>query len=137
MGALQNKLERVIAMISTEYDVKNEFAEQIRSNALEAPMLLLHDGNVSGELEADCFSLGVKKVLALTELSIKTLLKALRNAVERHRMRTQIHELSMSDELTGIYNRQGFLVRAEQTLALSERLGTEANLLFLDADHMK
>jgi diguanylate cyclase (GGDEF)-like protein len=137
MGTLKNSHERVIAMISTEYNVKNEFAEQIRSNALEVPMLLLHDGNVSGELEADCFSLGVQEVLALTELSIKTLLKALRNAVERHRMRRQIHELSMLDELTGIYNRQGFLLRAEQTLALSERLGTEANLFFLDADHMK
>ena len=134
---MQKPQERIIAMISTEYTTKKEVAEHIRSHALDFPLLLLHDGTVTVELESDCFSLGVQEVLSLPELSIKTLLKALRNAAERHRMRKQIHELSMLDELTGIYNRQGFLLRAEQNLALSERLGTEANLFFLDADHMK
>lgn len=135
--AMQKSQERIIAIISTEYTVKNEFAENIRSHALDFPLLLLHGGTVTAELESECFSLGVQEVLSLQELSVKTLLKALRNAAERHRMRRQIHELSMLDELTGIYNRQGFLLRAEQTLALSERLGTEANLFFMDADHMK
>ena len=135
--AMQKPQERIIAMISTEYTVKNNFAENIRFHALDFPLLLLHDGAVTVEIESECFSLGVQEVLSLPELSIKTLLKALRNAAERHRMRRQIHELSMLDELTGIYNRQGFLLRAGQTLALSERLGTEANLFFLDADHMK
>lgn len=135
--AMQKPQERIIAMISTKYTVKNDFAENIRSHALDFPLLLLHDGTVTVEIESDCFSLGVQEELPLPELSVKTLLKVLRNAAERHRMRRQIHELSMLDELTGIYNRQGFLLRAEQTLALSERLGTEANLFFLDADHMK
>lgn len=135
--AMQKPQGRIIAMISTEYKVNREFAESIRSHALDFPLLLLHDGTVTEELESGCFSLGVQEILSLPELSIKTLLKALRNAAERHRMRKKIHELSMLDELTGIYNRQGFLLRAEQTLALSERLGLEANLFFLDADHMK
>lgn len=135
--AMQKPHEQIIAIISTEYTVKKDFAENIRSHALDFPMLLLHSGTVTAELESECISLGVQEVLSLQELSVKTLLKALRNAAERHRMRRQIHELSMLDELTGIYNRQGFLLRAEQTLALAERLGTEANLFFMDADHMK
>jgi diguanylate cyclase (GGDEF)-like protein len=137
VSAMQNPPARTLVIISTAYNANKGFAEQIRSHALDFPMLLLHEGNVTEEIEADCFSLGVQDVVALPELSIKTLLKALRNAAERHRMRKQIHELSMLDELTGIYNRQGFLLRAEQTLALSERLGMEANLFFFDADHMK
>ncbi len=137
VSAMQNPPARTLVIISTAYNANKGFAEQIRSHALDFPMLLLHDGNVTEKIEADCFSLGVQDVVSLPELSIKTLLKALRNAAERHRMRRQLHELSMKDELTGLYNRQGFLLRAGQTIELSERLGMEANLFFLDADHMK
>lgn len=136
--AMQKKTGDIIVLISTAYKVKEPgFVEQIRSHALDFPMIFLHDGNITTEVESDSFSLGVQEVLSPKELSVTTLLKVVRSAVERQRMRRQIHDLSMLDELTGINNRLGFMLRAEQSVALSERLGAEANLFFLDADHMK
>lgn len=138
MSYIEHAQQRTIALVSDAFKKKEpEFTEQIRSHAMDLPIVLLHEGTVTMEIEAQGFSLGVQEVLPINEISVLTLLKALRSSVERHRLRRQIHELSMMDELTGINNRQGFMLHAEQGMALSERLGTEANLFFLDANHMK
>lgn len=45
--------------------------------------------------------------------------------------------LTLFDELTGLYNRRGFLVLAGQQLKTAERLGKGALLLFADLDCLK
>jgi diguanylate cyclase (GGDEF)-like protein len=45
--------------------------------------------------------------------------------------------LAMTDELTGLYNRRGFLASARQTLMLCARLEKTAWLLFADMDGLK
>jgi diguanylate cyclase (GGDEF)-like protein/PAS domain S-box-containing protein len=49
----------------------------------------------------------------------------------------QVRALSMRDELTGLYNRRGFLAFAGQQLAVARRTGRTGALLFVDLDGLK
>ena len=54
------------------------------------------------------------------------------------RMAAKINTLSITDHLTGLYNRRGFITLAEQHLKLAERMKKmELLLLFADLDQMK
>jgi diguanylate cyclase (GGDEF)-like protein len=49
----------------------------------------------------------------------------------------EIHTLAISDQLTGLYNRRGFLTLAKQQFKLSDRTKRRSILLFADLDGMK
>jgi diguanylate cyclase (GGDEF)-like protein len=53
------------------------------------------------------------------------------------RAQEAILNLSLTDELTGLYNRRGFLHLAEQHRKLASRVKKEFLILFADLDHMK
>ena len=52
-------------------------------------------------------------------------------------MEEEIHNLSFTDELTGLFNRRGFILMAEQELKLAQRLKRSELLLFGDLDNLK
>jgi len=56
---------------------------------------------------------------------------------ERKQLEETLRTLSLVDELTGIYNRRGFLTLAERDLKLAKRTNTPRLLLFIDLDQMK
>ena len=56
---------------------------------------------------------------------------------ERKKTEEEIQSLSMTDQLTGLYNRRGFITLAEQQLKLSERYKRDLLLFFADLDGMK
>lgn len=49
----------------------------------------------------------------------------------------ELRSLSLVDELTGLYNRRGFVTLAQQQLATARRLGKKVVLLFVDLDGLK
>jgi diguanylate cyclase (GGDEF)-like protein/PAS domain S-box-containing protein len=55
----------------------------------------------------------------------------------RKHMEQEIRSLSLTDELTGLYNRRGFTLLAEQELRLARRFKRGLLLLFGDLDHLK
>jgi len=58
-------------------------------------------------------------------------------AIERKRMDEEIRSLSLTDELTGLYNRRGFTLLAEQEVKLSHRINRSMLLFFCDVDSLK
>jgi len=52
-------------------------------------------------------------------------------------METEIHELSLRDELTGLYNLRGFHILADQSLRLAQRSRLPFSVLFVDVDNLK
>ena len=52
-------------------------------------------------------------------------------------MSAQLRELTLTDELTGLRNRRGFVEVGSQMLELADRQQSTAFLLFLDIDNMK
>ncbi len=52
-------------------------------------------------------------------------------------METEIHSLSLSDELTKLYNLKGFRLLAGQALRLAHRAHVPFSVLFIDLDNLK
>jgi diguanylate cyclase (GGDEF)-like protein/PAS domain S-box-containing protein len=56
---------------------------------------------------------------------------------ERKRMEAEIIALSVTDQLTGLYNRRGFMTIAEQQLRVAERTKKGILILYADIDGLK
>lgn len=56
---------------------------------------------------------------------------------ERKHMEEKLRELSLTDELTGLHNRRGFLSAAQQSVVLARRNLEGVLFLFIDLDNMK
>lgn len=60
-----------------------------------------------------------------------------RDFTKRHLMEEELRALTLTDELTGLYNRRGFLTLAKQQLKISNRLKKGVLILFADMDGLK
>lgn len=60
-----------------------------------------------------------------------------REIKEREAAEAEVRRLSLTDELTGLYNRRGFFVVAEQQLQLAQLTQIPVGLLFIDLDGLK
>lgn len=60
-----------------------------------------------------------------------------RDITRRKRLEEELRSLSLRDELTGLYNRRGFLTLAEQQLKVASRMRKGMLLIFADLDGMK
>jgi diguanylate cyclase (GGDEF)-like protein len=52
-------------------------------------------------------------------------------------MEKEIHDLTLRDELTGLYNMRGFYLLGEQTLRLAQRAEMPFSVMFIDLDGLK
>ena len=106
------------------------------TQATKVPIVVL-TGLDDETLAVRTIQLGAQDYLIKGELNKNILVRALCYAIERHRMQEQIRSLSLVDELTGLYNRRGFLTLASQQLKLAHRLKKRMLLIFADLDGMK
>ena len=60
-----------------------------------------------------------------------------RDITERRHALEELQSLSLTDDLTGLYNRRGFLTLAEQQLKQAHRNNEQAVLVFADLDGLK
>ncbi len=58
-------------------------------------------------------------------------------AIQRKLAEEELRSLSLVDELTGLYNRRGFLTLAKQQLKVANRMKKGMLLIFIDLDNMK
>jgi diguanylate cyclase (GGDEF)-like protein len=58
-------------------------------------------------------------------------------AIQNARLYEQVQRLATLDELTGLYNRRGFYLLAEQIFRMAHRANGDLVLFFIDIDHMK
>jgi diguanylate cyclase (GGDEF)-like protein len=113
----------------------NTFLE-VQAQARLTPILIL-TGLDDQTLALRAVKAGAQDYLVKGQLAGHLLPRVIRDAIERHRLQTEIYNLSMQDSLTGLYNRRGFLMLAEEQLKLVHR-SQQGLLLFLcDVDGMK
>jgi len=67
----------------------------------------------------------------------KLLMRAVQCAVKQYMLQAELGSLALSDELTGLYNRRGFLALAERQLKLGRRSGRAILVFFADVDGLK
>jgi diguanylate cyclase (GGDEF)-like protein/PAS domain S-box-containing protein len=78
-----------------------------------------------------------RRALEAMSVAFREVLKRKRAEVEIKKLTEELRALSFMDELTGIYNRRGFITVAERQLKIAKRMERESVLLFIDLDNMK
>src|SRR3989442_105522 len=109
---------------------------ELRARAPAVPFLFLSDSDDERHgLEA--VRAGAQDFLVKGDLDGERLARALRHAIERNRLHAALLDLALVDELTGLYNRRGFLTLATRDLRVACR-GHETLLLAVaDLDDLK
>lgn len=80
---------------------------------------------------------GAQDYLFKSTLTASLLKRSIQYAISRHRLLAKIRELSLIDELTGLYNRRGFFTLFKQQLKILKRARKGLLLFFIDLDNMK
>src|ERR1700680_462937 len=112
-----------------------DYVQAARAAAPDTPMVILAESE-DELLAIEALRQGVQDFLAKEHLIRSVLVRALRYSIERHRLQKNLQNLSLIDDLTGLYNRRGFLALAEQHLRMIQRKGA-ALLISMDLDDLK
>jgi two-component system, cell cycle response regulator len=111
------------------------FVQAARAAAPDMPMVVLSESEDEA-LAVEALQQGVQDFLAKERLNRAALARSLRYSIERHRLQKMLQSLSLTDDLTGLQNRRGFLALAEQHMRMILRKGA-ALLVYLDLDDLK
>jgi len=111
------------------------YVQAARAAAPDTPMVVLAESE-DELLAVEALRQGVQDFLDKEHLDRFVLVRALRHSIERHRVQKNLQNLSLIDDLTGLYNRRGFLALAEQHLRMIQRKGA-ALLIYPDLDDLK
>jgi two-component system cell cycle response regulator len=80
---------------------------------------------------------GAQDYLVKGDLDLNHVVRSLLYSIERHRSRRMLQNLSLSDELTGLLNRRGFLTLAPKHIKIAQRENWELLVFFIDLDDLK
>jgi two-component system, cell cycle response regulator len=110
--------------------------EKIQSAAPQVPIVVLT--TLDQELNAlRAVQKGAQDYLLKTEDEAKLLMRIIRCTLERNRVKQELMQLSFTDELTGLHNRRGFSVLAEQQIKFSKRSQKGFFLILTDMNDFK
>ena len=80
---------------------------------------------------------GAQDFLVKGEYDSQSLTRTIHFAMERNRLIQEVRSTSLTDDLTGTYNRRGFIALAKQQMKLARRNEKEFLILFIDIDRLK
>ena len=113
-----------------------EAVSEILRIAPGIPLILL-SSRADDSLAAAALQEGAQDFLIKPELTDGQLARAVCHAIARQRLQVSLRSLSLNDELTGLYNRRGFLALAESRQKLAARQGIRSSMIFGDVDDLK
>lgn len=121
-----------IGAIGTYWQEERQASEeevQILQALADSTSVALENAQIYAELE--------QRVRARTEELAAANAKLRAEVSERERAEAVVHQISITDDLTGIYNRRGFRLLAGRELALARRHGGTGLLICADVDYLK
>jgi PleD family two-component response regulator len=105
-----------------------ETFRRVQAVAPQVPVILLVEPSATSLAERMVRD-GAQDFLLKKEVDCEPLARAIRNALERHRLLAATRASSMTDQLTGLLTRPAFLTLAERDRLLAERLNRRIMIL--------
>lgn len=102
----------------------------------EIPVIIL-TGLADNRKAVEALRRGAQDYLVKGRITSDLIIRSIRYALERHKLITMLRGLSLIDDLTGLYNRRGFMTIAEEKLKTAKRDKKKLILFFIDLDDMK
>ena len=109
---------------------------QLQAVAPGLPVIVM-SADEGEALALESVRLGAQDYLTKGHVTTASLGRAVRYALERHRLVASLRGLSLVDDLTGLYNRRGFMTLAEAHLRVAMRAGQRFLLVYADLDGLK
>jgi len=97
----------------------------------------------SGQKKARIFTLtckdGEEKIVRFIPVQLETgeHVVSCDDITEQKRLEQKLYNMSLTDEITGLYNRRGFITLSEKQMKIAERTKKDMLLFFVDLDKMK
>jgi len=113
-----------------------ESLDKLKDYIFEIPVIILTGMN-DHKLGMMSIKLGAQDYLVKGKLDPENFFRSIRYAMERHKISTMLRNLSLTDDLTGLYNRRGFFSLSEHDLRIAKRNKSNVFLTFIDFDRMK
>jgi two-component system cell cycle response regulator len=110
--------------------------ERILAHSPELPIIIM-SGLADEDLAIRTVQEGAQDYLVKGNFDGRLLARSIRYAIERHKIKAELSSLSMTDDLTGLYNRRGFLTLAKQQIKIAGRLEKNLLLIYADLDNLK
>jgi diguanylate cyclase (GGDEF)-like protein/PAS domain S-box-containing protein len=133
-----NVLHRNLAYFSPEYQPDGELSLDKTENVIR---LAYVEGTSLTEWvfrHLDGSLIIVDLSIAIVSIKgIKVLLIHVRDITEKKHVEQKLLEISLTDELTGLHNRRGFMTLALQQIKIADRLAQGMTLLYADLDDLK
>lgn len=109
---------------------------KVYSQTPEIPIIVLIEPD-DETIGMDTVHKGAQDYLIKAEIDKNLILRSVRYAIERKHMIEELRSLYLQDDLTGLYNRRGFITLSLQQLKMASRLKGDIFLLFFDLDNLK
>jgi len=126
-------LDAVLLDLSLPDDSGMNTLQRVLS-AAHTSVVIVMTGQGDEQIGLAAMQAGAQDYLVKGQVDGRTLRRALRFALERQ---TVLQRLSHRDDLTGLHNRRGFMIQAEQILRAARRQRAALLLLFMDLDQLK
>jgi diguanylate cyclase (GGDEF)-like protein len=132
----EKKFDVVILDLGLPESSGMDTLHNILAHNLEEPIIVL-TGKDDDRLGTEAIREGAQDYLSKGQLDNNVLPRSIRYAVERHRLLAELHTQSLQDYLTGLNNRRGFFLLAQQHAKLAKRLKKPVLLVVADLDGLK
>jgi diguanylate cyclase (GGDEF)-like protein len=132
----QDPFDAVLLDLSLPDSQGLETFTRLRLSEPAVPVVVLTGLN-DKQVSAQAVRQGAQDYLIKARINAEVLERALRYAVERQRLLTEISANSLTDELTGLYNRRGLLTVTAAPWKGAPRQKKGMTLLYIDLDNMK
>jgi diguanylate cyclase (GGDEF)-like protein len=110
--------------------------KRVREIASDMPVLVLPNSQNGLVLPGSTAGDGAKNNGHL-RLNLKKLARILRCGLRQNQMESELSYLAITDELTGLYNRRGFLLLGSERMKLAHGVKKNLLLFFADLDNLK
>lgn len=114
------------------YEVAREL--QGRSSTANLPLIFV---TAKQDMEDRVQGLEMAVDYICKPFAVPELLARVRTAIRVRKLQEQLERLAITDELTGLANRRGFMAQMEEELWRARRFGNPLTVLLFDLDHFK